>query len=307
MQKVILFGFPHCGTSILKAILGHVDGVREMNGETKEAALTKEQQLQEEEAAAETETTDGGAKKKVFVLCKWPFTCDAFFSDAKYADYHKIFLLRHPFFVFTSLNARFGDGRVPEDHSVARFVQTAERFRAERADPGSKVHTLRYEDLFADDFRALRAVLDAIFGVEGYTDRVFDNGAHYNTMDKNIPTVATARLAPTDHYRYRHWQINQPFENNNDPRKIRITEAQRAALLQSDAVRALWGPDAPDEVPPEDASPVVAAATAIEVSSSKKRSLSSSDDDNSLAQPPLAPPTPPAKKKSKGEEGPDGG
>ena len=27
MSKILIFGFPHCGTSILKSIIGHIDDV----------------------------------------------------------------------------------------------------------------------------------------------------------------------------------------------------------------------------------------------------------------------------------------
>ena len=31
MNKIIIFGFPHCGTTILKSIIGHIDEVQEIN------------------------------------------------------------------------------------------------------------------------------------------------------------------------------------------------------------------------------------------------------------------------------------
>ena len=30
MNKIIIFGFPHCGTTILKSIIGHIDEVQEI-------------------------------------------------------------------------------------------------------------------------------------------------------------------------------------------------------------------------------------------------------------------------------------
>ena len=36
MNKIIIFGFPHCGTSILKSIIGHIDDVDEIYDETAE-------------------------------------------------------------------------------------------------------------------------------------------------------------------------------------------------------------------------------------------------------------------------------
>ena len=58
-KKIIIFGFPHCGTSILKSIICHIDNVEEIYGET-----------------------DYINKKtnKLFTLCKYPFTKDSFFE-----------------------------------------------------------------------------------------------------------------------------------------------------------------------------------------------------------------------------------
>ncbi len=36
-QKIIIFGFPHCGTSILKSVMGHCPLIHEMVEETTEA------------------------------------------------------------------------------------------------------------------------------------------------------------------------------------------------------------------------------------------------------------------------------
>tara|TARA_A100001015_G_C14740200_1_gene613360 strand:+ start:93 stop:341 length:249 start_codon:yes stop_codon:yes gene_type:complete len=69
-QKIIIFGFPHCGTTILKSIIGHIEDVYEIYKETKLINIS---------------TT------KQFILCKYPFTLDEFF-DEKYKDYIKIFI-----------------------------------------------------------------------------------------------------------------------------------------------------------------------------------------------------------------------
>ena len=59
-KKIIIIGFPHCGTSILKSIIGHIDDVEEIYNETN---IIKEIQ------------TD-----KKFILCKFPFAYNNFFS-----------------------------------------------------------------------------------------------------------------------------------------------------------------------------------------------------------------------------------
>ena len=85
MQKILICGFPHCGTSILKSIIGHCDDVEEIYNETHKICKDT---------------------KKQFILAKCPFTLDSFFNK-ECEDYIKIFIIRNPLFVFSSLNKRF--------------------------------------------------------------------------------------------------------------------------------------------------------------------------------------------------------
>ena len=80
-KKILLFGFPHSGTSILKTIIGHIDSV--------------------EEYLLETDTIDNISTNKPFMICKTPYCKDDYFSD-KYKDYIKIFIIRNPLFIFSS-------------------------------------------------------------------------------------------------------------------------------------------------------------------------------------------------------------
>ena len=36
MRKILIFGFPHCGTSIVKSIIGHIKNVEEIYQEVSE-------------------------------------------------------------------------------------------------------------------------------------------------------------------------------------------------------------------------------------------------------------------------------
>ena len=85
MSKILICGFPHCGTTILKSIIGHIDDVEEIIDET---------------------TIINKPTNKKYILCKHPFTDKKFF-EKDYEKYIKIFIIRNPVFVFSSLNKRF--------------------------------------------------------------------------------------------------------------------------------------------------------------------------------------------------------
>lgn len=206
MSKIIVFGFPHSGTSILKSIIGHIDNVEEIINETN--IITKE-------------TT------KKYILCKYPYTIDEFFSKA-YSDYIKIFIIRHPFHVFSSINKRFNYKINPKQrHSIKAYNKMLNKFIYYKNHPMTNLYIIRYEGLFPNNFQKLKEIFNQIGFT--YTDKIFDNTKYDN---KIINGVQTPNYKPPniEHELYRTWQINQPFANNNDPNKIDLMPEQEKEI-----------------------------------------------------------------------------
>lgn len=125
MRKVIIFGFAHCGTTILRTIISHIPGVLDTVDEypTLEEAMLKDENLQQKAALK-----DGSE----FVLLKWPYLLSKEVLLEKYADYTKIFIIRNPLYVYTSLNRRMQSmdwNNTPKcflwDHLAQKFLSTA--------------------------------------------------------------------------------------------------------------------------------------------------------------------------------------
>lgn len=217
VKKVIIFGFPHCGTSILKSIIGHSSDVHEIENETD---------------AIPDMITD-----KLFILCKFPFTKTDFFSR-KYHEYIKIFIIRNPEYVFSSLNRRFSYD-IPEHHSISRYISTAKRFLYHRdKSPRDNLYLLRYEDIFHNNFESIRALLNNI-GIR-YTDIIFNNDHFTNIHNSKISTVPLKEPSAVDHVRFRTYQINTPIENKNDPIKCSLTREQKRVIHECDTIKRLY-------------------------------------------------------------------
>ena len=204
-QKILICGFPHCGTSILKSILGHIEEVEEVEYECKEINKTS---------------------NKKFIVCKFPFTYTEFFND-KYKDYIKIFIIRNPLFVFSSLNKRF-NYNIPNNHNFNKYVETIQKFIDYKNNPEKNVYTIKYEDLFENDHHKIKEIINNI-GIK-FDDSIFNNTSFTNVICPNIELVDKTP-ANTDHEIYRTWQINQPFVSNNDISKIDLSDSQKEEII----------------------------------------------------------------------------
>ena len=215
MSKVIIFGFPHCGTSILKSIIGHIDDV--------------------EEIIDETLIIDKTTTKK-YILCKHPCVHYNFFYE-KYHEYIKIFIVRNPLYVFSSSNKRY-NYNLPENCAVTSYIKTIGRFiQCQDKSKFKNMYTIRYEDLFDNNYQNLKDLLNTI-GFE-YTDAIFNNTDCYNKIITGVKLQET-KPENTNHGEYRTWQINQPFIFSNDMSKIDLTEKQVNDLLNDNGVLQIY-------------------------------------------------------------------
>jgi len=106
-----------------------------------------------------------------------------------------------------------------------------------KSKPYKNTYTIRYEDLFENNFQQLRIILDSI-GLE-YTDKIFNNTEYKNFSHKNAELLDYKPLT-SQHITYRNWQINQPFVLNNNVNKINVTEEQKEQILNDEIILAIY-------------------------------------------------------------------
>ena len=200
--KILICGHAHCGTSILKSIIGHIEDVEEIVNEC--SYINK--------------STD-----KKYILCKKPNARPEFF-DKKYDDYIKIFIIRNPLFVFSSINKRFDHYKLEKNLSIEGYVNILKMFIKFKNNPEKNIYTIRYEDLFQNNYQELKKILDDI-GFQ-YDDNIFDNSNYTNSIIKGVKLV-NKKPENKRHGFYRTWQINQPFVSNNDISKIDLSNDQK--------------------------------------------------------------------------------
>tara|TARA_R100001163_G_scaffold65827_2_gene65335 strand:+ start:5943 stop:6683 length:741 start_codon:yes stop_codon:yes gene_type:complete len=231
MKKIFIFGFPHSGTTILQTIFSHVDSVYSNNDESMKI---------------DAKTIDKFEKtKKSDIVIKYPYYDDSWIESEEYGDYHKIFIMRNPYWLYSSLHrrAQLDFGKKPDaynnkhwndvsrayvispKHSIENWERVSKKWLEYRNNPVDKVYCIKYEDLFENNYQNLKDILDKI-GLE-YTDDIFDNTKYKNTY-KNMRRVNC--LHRYEHLKLRNKQINEPFKNMNLPKKITLTDKQKAEV-----------------------------------------------------------------------------
>ena len=207
-KKIIIFGFPHCGTTILRSIIGHIDDVYEIIDET-----------------SNIDDNNIDYINYNFVLCKWPYLINENKLLTNYSDYIKIFIIRNPLYVFSSLNKRF-KYNIDKIHSIDNYIDTVKQFnKFNNTKNIDKLFLIKYEDIFEHNYKNLKYIFDEI-GFN-YNDDIFDNSKHINKVQYQnnliIPEIVPQNY---NHTEYRLFQINQKFDNKNDNNKIDLTKEQ---------------------------------------------------------------------------------
>lgn len=218
IQKIIIFGFPHCGTTILRSIIGHSTDVYDIINEV--------QSIKEDVVKLARE------QGKKYILCKWPFMIN--YKAKMYDNYIKIFIIRNPYYVMSSVNRRFKFD-VPNCHSFNKYKSSLRQFLDDENMKIPNLYTIRYEDMFDNNFELLREIFDNI-GFE-YNDTLFDNKLHNNYVLKRISTDIKEKPKDHDHGRYRSWQINKDFQNMNTKDKLDLTKDQFLLIFNDPIVK----------------------------------------------------------------------
>lgn len=220
MKKIIIFGFPHCGTSILKSVIAHIPGVYEI--------------VDEFQRVPDNISIPDGTK---YILCKYPYDIPI----QNYEDYIKIFIMRNPLFVFSSLNKRTNNA-IPKDwfHDIEDYAQIIEKFTYYQKNPKKDLYLLRYEDMFDDNYLKLKEIFTEI-GMQ-FDDKIFDNTNYKNLIStgiEKVPLNMPSRVGSC-HTAFRTWQINQPFVNMNTNASIQLSNDQITRILSNENITEVY-------------------------------------------------------------------
>ena len=168
VKKILLFGNAHSGTTILKSIINHSPNVYSVRGEQMKVKDIDIERCIEQ--------------KKEYVLIKYPRGYRCFFGK-EYEDYIKIFIIRNPVYVFSSLNRRNGihEGCNPSGNN-SRWCEAADIYYHYLQNPKKandiNLHLIKYEDLFNNNYEKIKNIFDNMNF--SYKKEIFNNTQYYN-------------------------------------------------------------------------------------------------------------------------------
>jgi hypothetical protein len=207
IKKILVTGFPHCGTTILRAKVGECKRVLEQTIE-----------FQDAHSFSQNANYD-------FYVWKTPFLSDEFRNFGfktkdtnRFSETIVIPIIRNPWNVFTSLNKRgtlnsefsIYDNR--QGHSFGYYENAAYVILDAFKNNYKNVYPIKYEEMFDNNFQKLREIFDKI-GLQ-YDDGIFET----KTKEyKHNHAKLIENYNETNKYdgEFRAWQINQPFQNMN--------------------------------------------------------------------------------------------
>jgi hypothetical protein len=237
--KILITGFPHTGTSILKSKFGECSNLYEVPFET---PFVRPEDIHY-----------SGDKENI--LIKYPMLpidiraggiAYTRHPDSRYYEYTIIMVIRNPWNVYTGmvkagsnpLNNLTVDGGSNDYYSkVEEYEVSAELFMQVQNNNFPNIYAIQYEDFFPNNFEKLRELMDKL-NLE-YTEEIFTNRTkdYIHWPGKEYANIKNNEDYQSDRYAYRTWQINQPFQNMNG--EVNIPDELSDILENSPIIKQL--------------------------------------------------------------------
>jgi len=222
MKKIIIFGYSHCGTTILKSIISHIDDVYTFLNEKLEINENDIYNIKD-------------LDNYKYFLCKYAQFKKIFIGN-EYKDYIKLFIIRDPKYVFSSINIRCGT--TCKCHSINDYILICKYFNNFLSNPLNNLYLIKYENMFNDNFKNLKEIFNKIGFI--YNENIFNNTNYKNYANEKLLSIPINKPDEQNHLEYRTWQINQQFINNNDNNKINLTKQQIKIIKHNKYINSIY-------------------------------------------------------------------
>ena len=208
MKKIIIVGFPHSGTTLLKCIMSRCDNIYTSH-------------LGEERSVSKEMINNAKKNNKDFCLIKW---VGFFHVERDLKDYIKIYIIRNPYYSYSSLCKRFdksnfgiGSGLSIPESKRWLDIWYYTKYKVRKKIPN--LYHIKYEEMFDNNYQVLRNIFDNI-GLK-YPDKIFDNSLYFSPVHPSDKKEEILNKTINDtEPKYKTWQVNQLIKNMNYPEKL---------------------------------------------------------------------------------------
>ena len=269
INKILIIGFPHSGTTVLRAKMGDAKNAIELTNETDFVDSVMSTNLIDEKIIAKTTDISKSA------LIRGEFNDKGIVippeNNRLYHDYHVVAIVKNPYEIFGSLSRRFGSQYVNmfdtkdeelkmrinqagfgeshcETHSFSTFETFAKFWLKYRDGSEPRYNCIKYEEMFKDNFSCLKNLFSKI-GLD-YDDKIFEKRQNYYGL-QSIPAGESKRIEEfykkhdaqppdNDNTVRRSWQIHQEFKAMTKPESYKdISSELLERIKNSDLVKKL--------------------------------------------------------------------
>jgi hypothetical protein len=222
MKKIIVTGFPHCGTTILRKMIGNHPSILDIERETK--------------IIDGSEVRKAKTQGKSGVVIKEPF----FFRlgknirqiQSKYTEYKFIMIIRNPTDIVSSMNMRFNND-IPGNHNLEKWQHYAQAYLSPKTE---FAYHIKYEELFENDYAKLKELF-VWLNLE-WTDEIV-NKQRITKHNRGVVMTKNA-IPPRNHSdNFRTWQINQQIQPMINVNRDKLDEKNKEKIDKCEHAKTL--------------------------------------------------------------------
>ena len=229
VKQILVTGFPHCGTTVLRAKIGECKNTKEQSNEFNDVTEFHPN-MPYDFYVWKTPVIPGEFRNHTFSVKE----------ETKYKDTIIIPVILNPWNIFSSLYKRgiqtgqfsIYDNR--QGHSLAYYNNACAIISDAFEKNYKDVYPIKYEEMFDNNYQKLKEIFEKI-GLE-YDDTIFETRTkEYKHNDCEY--IDDYNKKDLQDGSYRMWQINQPFQNMNSD--INLPDDFSEMLANSPSIQKL--------------------------------------------------------------------
>lgn len=209
MHKILVYGFAHSGTTILRKLIGNCIDVYD---------------VPEEALYVPCVNTE---KNNIVIKYPIPKLPNNFYATS-HKDYKIILIIKNPYDVFGSMFKRLGhlNYKGCTIHDWARYGAL---FLSFRNNSKNNIFTVKYEEMFENKYKIIEDMFSFLNLPYSEKEIIYKVRGSYVTKSRIIPENEPDREGAS-HGAFRMWQINQKFLNKTGEGSLFLPNGVREQL-----------------------------------------------------------------------------